>query len=58
MTTIPSTENAALSAALAAAINNKTKPLGSLGMLEVQARQPKRGNRGKEYPACNARYRE
>jgi nicotinate-nucleotide--dimethylbenzimidazole phosphoribosyltransferase len=39
MTTLSSTENTALSAALTAAINNKTKPLGSLGKLEVLAHQ-------------------
>lgn len=33
------THDAALAAALDAAINNKTKPLGSLGMLETLARQ-------------------
>ena len=36
---IESTANAALSAALDAAINNKTKPLGSLGALESLAKQ-------------------
>jgi nicotinate-nucleotide--dimethylbenzimidazole phosphoribosyltransferase len=36
---IPSTDHHDLAAALDAAINNKTKPLGSLGMLEQLARQ-------------------
>ncbi|WP_088709646.1 nicotinate-nucleotide--dimethylbenzimidazole phosphoribosyltransferase, partial [Noviherbaspirillum denitrificans] len=36
---IQSTADAALSASLDAAINNKTKPLGSLGMLERVAKQ-------------------
>jgi len=36
---IESTQHSAISAALDAAINNKTKPLGSLGMLEQLARQ-------------------
>jgi nicotinate-nucleotide--dimethylbenzimidazole phosphoribosyltransferase len=36
---VESTTDAALSAALDAAINNKTKPLGSLGMLELLAKQ-------------------
>ncbi len=36
---ISTTHDAALHAALVAAINNKTKPLGSLGMLETLARQ-------------------
>ncbi|HJW54633.1 MAG TPA: nicotinate-nucleotide--dimethylbenzimidazole phosphoribosyltransferase [Burkholderiaceae bacterium] len=36
---IETTRNAALAASLDAAINNKTKPLGSLGMLETLARQ-------------------
>ncbi|MCH8622108.1 nicotinate-nucleotide--dimethylbenzimidazole phosphoribosyltransferase [Undibacterium sp. TS12] len=36
---IPSTANAALEAELVAAINNKTKPLGSLGRLELLAAQ-------------------
>jgi nicotinate-nucleotide--dimethylbenzimidazole phosphoribosyltransferase len=37
--TIVSTQDAALSALLGAAINNKTKPLGSLGRLEQLAKQ-------------------
>lgn len=37
--TIASTSNAALAALLDQAINNKTKPLGSLGMLETLVRQ-------------------
>lgn len=36
---VESTADAALSAQLEAAVNNKTKPLGSLGMLEMLARQ-------------------
>ncbi|MFZ6658412.1 nicotinate-nucleotide--dimethylbenzimidazole phosphoribosyltransferase [Undibacterium sp. TJN19] len=39
MTTIFSTSNLSLEAELAAAINNKTKPLGSLGRLEQLAAQ-------------------
>ena len=37
--TIESTQDTSLAAALDAAINNKTKPLGSLGMLETLAKQ-------------------
>ena len=36
---VVSTADAALSSRLEAAVNNKTKPLGSLGMLETLARQ-------------------